>query len=57
MSKHATVRLPEYANPIPLIGIDPKETKERCCKCGHLFHLQDIKLDWDGKPKCKKCLK
>lgn len=55
MSDHAHVRIGDYK--IPLIGIDPKETKERCCKCGHLFHLQDIKLDWEGKPKCKKCLK
>jgi hypothetical protein len=41
---HAKVILDGVA--IPLIGISPDATQEKCVKCGKAFHLQEI--DFNG---------
>jgi hypothetical protein len=45
--KHATVKIGEYT--IPLIGIDPSATLERCDQCRKSKHLSAMKITMDGK--------
>jgi hypothetical protein len=55
MSKHATVPVGEYT--VPLIGIPPSATQEKCSRCGSVCHLSEIVLDEKGQPCCQTCLK
>ena len=41
---------------VPLIGIPKESTQEQCEGCKQYFHLSEIALDADGKPRCAKCL-
>ena len=52
--KHATVKIGEFE--IPLIGVPQDATQQKCEGCGKNFHLTEITLDADGKPKCPECL-
>jgi hypothetical protein len=54
-SKYATVRLAEFATPIPLIGVPFCATQEKCDRCGEEFHLSEVALDEHGKPVCAVC--
>ena len=52
-SKWATVPVGEYT--VPLIGVPPEATQEKCSRCGSLCHLKDIVLDDKGQPCCQTC--
>jgi len=49
---HATVKIGDYT--IPLIGIPPEATEDKCETCGKLFHLSELAFV-DGKMICKDC--
>ena len=51
--EHATVKVGDME--IPLIGISKKETQDVCDFCGVYFHLQDLKLSFDGEFLCENC--
>ena len=52
-TKHAMIKLGDYN--VPLIGIPPASTREKCDKCGKGFPMQDVEM---GErilcPKCRK---
>ena len=52
--KHATVKLGEHQ--IPLIGVPPDATDQKCEKCGKVVHLSDSNLQ-GNKFLCGECLK
>lgn len=53
VQKHATVKVGDYT--IPLIGVPPLATKEKCSECGELRHLSEISLNDKGHPVCATC--
>jgi hypothetical protein len=56
--EHATVRLAEFKNPIPLIGVPPSATEMECERCHRSFHLSEVQLNEAGtKFLCKNCSK
>ena len=50
--KHATVKIAGYT--IPLIGIAPEATEDKCERCGKLSHLSELAFV-DGQMICKDC--
>lgn len=53
MAKHATVKVGEYT--VPLIGVPPTATTEKCSQCGEARHLSELSLDEHGHPVCATC--
>lgn len=53
VEKHATVRVGEYT--IPLIGVPPSATTEKCSQCGESRHLSELTLNEKGHPVCATC--
>lgn len=51
---HATVRID--GKEIPLIGIPPESTQQRCEVFGKSFHLCEIRFNYYGSPMCVGCL-
>jgi hypothetical protein len=50
---HATVRIGEYT--VPLIGVPPDASKDKCQVCGLEFYIGDMVLDGAGRTLCQKC--
>ena len=44
LKDHALIRLGDFHN-IPLIGIEPDSSKEKCDACQSLFYIGDIEFD------------
>lgn len=51
--KYAIVKLGDYN--IPLIGIKPSATMEKCDICNNIFYILDINLVFKGYFLCCKC--
>jgi len=57
MKKHASVKMEVDGKlaDIPLIGLKPSSTEERCDQCQQTFHMQTVVLTEEGF-RCPKCL-
>jgi hypothetical protein len=51
--KHAEIKIGEMV--IPLIGIPVNAVEEKCDFCGVVTHFQAVRIDENGKFKCKNC--
>ena len=52
VSKYAMVKLGDYT--VPLIGISPEATQDKCDGCGKITHISELSFE-GGSMLCKKC--